>query len=132
MLSYSLQFAALTALVTHTICWNGKDIVQQWKRGRKESWVWGTGTGDVASVVPPTMNPALLEAYKNRRKQVRQCSSGRSRRKSRCSLDERAWIDLMGGEDVHMRLMRRYKEAPASWYLITFAVMLGVGIFVVE
>lgn len=131
MLSYSLQFAALTALVTHTICWNGKDIVQQWKRSRKESRVWGTGTGDAASV-PPTMNPALLEAHKRRRKQMRQSLPGQSIRKSRSSLDEGAWIDLMGGEDVHMRLMRRYNEAPASWYLITFAAMLAVGIFVVE
>lgn len=47
-------------------------------------------------------------------------------------MDERALIDLMDGEDVHMRLMRRYKEAPASWYLMTFGVMLVVGIFVVE
>lgn len=47
-------------------------------------------------------------------------------------MDERALIDLMDGEDVHMRLMRGYKEAPASWYLMTFGVMLVVGIFVVE
>ena len=127
MLSYGLQFAALTALVAHTICWNRKDIVQQWK-----SRFLGNKAGDIASVVPPTMNPALLEAYKRRRKQMRQTSSGRSIRKRRSSLDKKAWIDLMGGEDVHMRLMRRYKEAPASWYLIIFTVMLAVGIFVVE
>lgn len=28
--------------------------------------------------------------------------------------------------------MRRYEEAPASWYLSTFVVMIAVGIFVVE
>ena len=48
------------------------------------------------------------------------------------SVDDRVHIDLLDGEDVHMRLMRRYKEAPASWYLITFAVMLVVGFYVVE
>ncbi|KAG0136935.1 OPT oligopeptide transporter protein-domain-containing protein [Tuber indicum] len=77
ILSYGLQFAALTALVTHTACWHGKDIWRQWGRAR------------------------------------RGFSSGRR-------------------EDVHMRLMRRYREAPTSWYLATFVVMIAVGIFVVE
>lgn len=31
-----------------------------------------------------------------------------------------------------MRLMRRYQEAPTSWYLATFVTMTAVGIFVVE
>lgn len=39
---------------------------------------------------------------------------------------------MMTGEDVHNRLMRRYDDAPLSWYLATFAVMLAIGIFVVE
>ena len=32
VLSYALQFAALAALLTHTACWHGRDIMQQWKR----------------------------------------------------------------------------------------------------
>jgi hypothetical protein len=34
--------------------------------------------------------------------------------------------------DVHTRLMRRYKDAPMSWYLLTLVSMLAMGIFVVE
>jgi len=85
---------------------------------------------------PSTINPALLEAYKQRKRSMEQTPTGLSRHRSRSfgrrSVDERALIDLMGGEDVHMRLMRGYREAPTSWYLMTFGVMLVVGIFVVE
>lgn len=59
-------------------------------------------------------------------------SSFTERSGRRSSVDERAWKELVDKEDVHMRLMRRYKEAPTSWYLTTFGVMLVVGIFVVE
>lgn len=34
--------------------------------------------------------------------------------------------------DVHVRLMRRYEEVPASWYVIIFAVCLVVAIYVVQ
>lgn len=54
----------------------------------------------------------------------------RGRRRS--SLSSREWEELADREDVHMRLMRRYQEAPTSWYLTTFVVMIAVGIFVVE
>ena len=64
-------------------------------------------------------------------------SASRSRRGSRHGrrrsiLSDREWDELAQHEDVHMRLMRRYREAPASWYLATFLVMIAVGIFVVE
>src|ERR1700712_5090754 len=36
VLSYALQFAALSALITHTACWHGRDIWRQWKRSMKE------------------------------------------------------------------------------------------------
>jgi OPT family small oligopeptide transporter len=39
---------------------------------------------------------------------------------------------MSGGDDVHIRLMRRYEDAPMHWYLITFIAMLAVGVFVVE
>jgi hypothetical protein len=40
--------------------------------------------------------------------------------------------NIISQEDVHNRLMKRYKDAPLSWYLATFVIMLAVGIFVVE
>ncbi|KAF8476040.1 OPT family small oligopeptide transporter [Kalaharituber pfeilii] len=142
VLSYGLQFAALTALVSHTICWHGKDIVRQWKRSRKEARVRRTEATNTAyapignTASTPRFNPALLEAYKRRRR-LREHGSGSSghgvgRNRRRTSIDERALGELMDGEDVHMRLMRRYNEAPTSWYFMTFGVMLVVGIFVVE
>jgi hypothetical protein len=33
--------------------------------------------------------------------------------------------------DIHMKLMRKYKEAPTWWYMSLFGVMLGVGFFAV-
>lgn len=47
-------------------------------------------------------------------------------------MSEQEWDEVMDREDVHMRLMRRYEEAPTSWYLITFVTMTAVGMFVVE
>lgn len=116
--------------------------MRQWRRSRRETRVWGTGTVDNAyapvidPAAPPAISPALLEVYKRRRRAMKQSPSRSSRHRSqsfsRNSVDERAWIDLTDGEDVHMRLMRRYKEAPAKWYLTTFGMMLLVGFFVVE
>ena len=64
-------------------------------------------------------------------------STNRSKRRGghgrrRSILSDREWDELTQREDVHMRLMRRYREAPASWYLATFLAMIAVGIFVVE
>jgi hypothetical protein len=36
VLSYALQFAALTALISHTALWHGKDILRQWRRSYAE------------------------------------------------------------------------------------------------
>ena len=36
VLSYALQFAALTALISHTALWHGKDIIGQWRRSWAE------------------------------------------------------------------------------------------------
>lgn len=38
----------------------------------------------------------------------------------------------MAREDIHCRLMRQYQDVPIMWYLITFASMTAIGIFVVE
>ncbi|KAI5795315.1 OPT family small oligopeptide transporter [Peziza echinospora] len=155
VLSYGLQFAALTALVTHTLCWHGKDILRQWSRSRKETKAWNVGAAAATAYEPildsataPAINPSLINAAKLRQKAKKAAAkkaaaaemaangasdaSTRRMERRRSSLDERAWQDLVDREDVHMRLMRRYKEAPTSWYLYTFGIMLMVGIFVVE
>lgn len=126
-MSYGLQFAALTALVTHTICWHGKDIWRQWGRVRREYSV----TRNASSSATPTIVYTPLPSSSSI-----PSTPGRKRRRHhqrrRSSLSERGYDGLVDREDVHMRLMRRYEEAPASWYLGTFAVMVAVGIFVVE
>ncbi|KAL8813922.1 MAG: hypothetical protein Q9223_006818 [Gallowayella weberi] len=104
-LAYGVQFAGLSALVTHTACWYGKEIWQVSKQplaGDK-----GIDHPDAGSQRP------------------------NSKGSSESSVE--AGIDTsMQGDDVHARLMRRYEDAPASWYLATFVAMLAVGIFVVE
>lgn len=113
VLSYGVQFAALTSLVTHTICWYGKDIWQQTKKAFEER-----------REVPD------METYQPLR------GSNSTIRQSfeipRTSLHEPSQEILSGGEDVHCRLMRRYKDAPLTWYLIVFISMLAIAIFTVE
>lgn len=38
----------------------------------------------------------------------------------------------MGVQDVHCRLMRRYKDAPLTWYLIVLITMLAIATYTVE
>lgn len=45
VLSYGVQFAALSALVTHTICWHGKDIWRQSKEAYREKGEKTVGRG---------------------------------------------------------------------------------------
>ena len=48
-------------------------------------------------------------------------------------MDSQPMLDnLIGAEDVHNRLMRRYEDVPMTWYLLTGVVMTVIGIFVVE
>jgi hypothetical protein len=115
VLSYALQFAALAALITHTACWHGKDIWMQWKRSLKEI----RSEKQVYQPLPNSSSPNQLSRVST----VRTDSSG---------FGEPGLDDLMGGEDVHNRLMRRYEDVSMLWYLLTGASMLGIGIFVVE
>ena len=115
-LSYAVQFAGLSALVTHTICWHGKDIWQQWKDSFAER-------GDA----PKSEYQSINQANESLRRNYSDASNNIDN-----DFVKSGHIPLKGGEDVHNRLMRRYKDAPMSWYLITFTVMLAVGIFVVE
>ncbi|KAI0550620.1 OPT-domain-containing protein [Xylaria curta] len=112
VLSYGLQFAGLASLLTHTACWHGKDIWTQWKRSLKEA----------GEENKPTYEPLASEG-----------NGMASIRRSNSLTDSSANIeDLLNREDVHNRLMRRYKDAPIYWYLMTFISMTAIGIFVVE
>lgn len=103
VLSYGVQFAALSALVTHTICWHGRDIWKQSKQAYRER----DGKRDLNGYAPIPHNGNALQstslpAHEN------------------------------SGEDIHCRLMRHYEDVPMWWYLLTFLSMLAIGIFVVE
>ncbi|KAL2266975.1 hypothetical protein VTJ83DRAFT_4252 [Remersonia thermophila] len=119
VLSYGVQFAGLAALLTHTACWHGRDIWTQWRRSLEETASEPKGYEPVAA--PEHENSHEAAAAPRRR------PSTDSRTRSSLSVD-----NLMGREDVHNRLMRRYKDAPMLWYLTTFVTMTAIGIFVVE
>lgn len=116
VLSYGLQFAGLASLLTHTACWHGKDIWTQWKRSLKETEVEAEEEG--APIYRPLGTRENGTASFQRRESITN-SSGNIE-------------DLLNREDVHNRLMRRYKNAPIYWYLLTFVSMTIIGIFVVE
>ncbi|KUI68617.1 Glutathione transporter 1 [Cytospora mali] len=119
VLSYGVQFAGLAALLTHTACWHGHDIWTQWTRSWKEV------KEDSKATYQPL--PGEPEDHPSRRSHD---NSGRQN--PNMSTSNSGLESLMNREDVHNRLMKRYKDAPITWYLITFATMLLVGIFVVE
>ena len=113
VLSYAVQFASLSALVTHTICWHGQDILQQSKMS------------------------LAVDARESKHKYQPVESGVRSTRSTASALSSRSTAEsdfsaTLSGEDVHGRLMHRYEDAPISWYLTTFVSMLAIGIFVVE
>lgn len=103
VLSYGVQFAALAALVTHTVCWHGKDIWRQSKEAYKERDEKHDATG--YAPIPQRANDTV-----------------HPRQTPPASI----------AEDIHCRLMRNYKDVPLWWYLLTFVAMLAIGIFVVE
>ena len=115
VLSYAVQFASLSALVTHTICWHGRDIWAQTKQ-----------------IVIPT------DEFKVDYREVHQSDAGSGKSKkgdATTSLGvqaEPSYSSPQHREDVHHRLMQRYEDAPASWYLFTFIAMLMIGVFLVE
>lgn len=120
MLSYGVQFAGLAALLTHTVCWHGRDIWHTWKRALAEAReankvayepLSGTPTDDGEDDPPDRL--------------ARHDSQGN--RSAHSGFD-----DLLSREDIHSRLMKRYKDAPLSWYIMTCLSMTAVGIFIVE
>lgn len=118
VLSYGVQFAGLASLLTHTACWHGKDIWRQWKVSLEEA----------REESKPAYHPIANSVDGEDR------GSGRSRGEMNTPVDRsNTGLDsLMSREDVHNRLMRRYKDAPMWWYLLTFISMTAIGIFVVE
>lgn len=116
VLSYGLQFAGLASLLTHTACWHGKDIWTQWKRSLKEAEV------EVEEEDAPIYRP--LGTSEN--------GTASFQRRESLTNSSGNIEDLLNREDVHNRLMRRYKDAPIYWYLLTFVSMTLIGIFVVE
>ncbi|CAI6090034.1 unnamed protein product [Clonostachys chloroleuca] len=114
MLSYGVQFAGLAALLTHTACWHGHDIWTTWKKALEEA---REDDRPVYQRVPNTPQDNDLFANEDYARLSRSTSN----------------VDgLISHEDVHSRLMKRYKDVPMSWYLITFLSMAAIGIFVVE
>lgn len=114
VLSYGVQFAGLAALLTHTACWHGRDIWTQWKRSIK----------DVHEDATPLYRPVSSNGEAT--------ASSRDRSSRYLTTLSSSTENLMSREDVHNRLMRRYKDAPMWWYFLTFLSMTAIGIFVVE
>jgi hypothetical protein len=115
VLSYGMQFAGLAALLTHTFVWHGKDMMRSLKKALAEA-----RGQEVPGYQPVESPPEVAVASPTRRP-----SSARS-------MDSLGVDDLLSREDVHSRLMKRYKDAPLSWYLVTFLTMTAIGIFIVE
>ncbi|KAL9021704.1 MAG: hypothetical protein Q9185_001068 [Variospora sp. 1 TL-2023] len=114
-LAYGVQFAGLSALITHTACWYGKEIWQVSQQSVKR------GSADSASY-------QSIDSSRRRRD-----LNGKTTSDNVSDPSVEAGIDTsMQTEDVHSRLMRHYEDAPGSWYLATFFAMLAIGIFVVE
>jgi hypothetical protein len=116
-LSYAVQFAGLTALVTHTLFFHGKDIWQQSvqpfksiasikENGFQNLSIPTTPTGDEISHTH-IQTPTHTEFHASIRRR-------------------------QGMGDVHNRLMERYDDVPISWYISTLLCMVAIAIFVVE
>jgi OPT family small oligopeptide transporter len=114
VLSYGVQFASLTALATHTICWHGEDIWQQTKESFTEKQE--NMRSDYEPLMPENRTP-----------------HGRMPRMDPNQGNADLGFDIrMSGGDVHNRLMERYEDVPISWYLAILIAMLAIGIFIVE
>ncbi|KAF2473496.1 OPT-domain-containing protein [Lindgomyces ingoldianus] len=116
VLSYALQFAALTALISHTALWHGKDIWRQWRRS------WAEVRRRPSAAYEPLSSGPERNGF---------ATSARLRRTS-ITASEPELEDLLNVEDVHNRLMRRYDDVPIFWYIMTGVSMTAIGIFVVE
>ncbi|PNP52133.1 hypothetical protein THARTR1_07342 [Trichoderma harzianum] len=116
MLSYGVQFAGLAALLTHTLCWHGQDIWHTWKKSLVEARGQGKEGYQQVSDSPDPSSATAAQPEGT----------------PRVSMSGSHIEGLMSHEDIHSRLMKRYKDAPVSWYFATFVSMAAIGIFVVE
>jgi len=117
VLSYALQFAGLTALLSHTGLWYGKDIWRQWRSS------WAEIRKEAATDYQPLMNSSEANSGA--------ASPAMFRHRPNTTSDPDV-EDLLSAEDVHNRLMRRYDDVPITWYILTGVSMAAVGMFVVE
>jgi OPT family oligopeptide transporter len=116
MLSYGVQFAGLSALLTHTACWHGADIWRTWTKAMAEARE--DGKPEYQRVSHSADDAGVDDTS--------------SRDHARLSRSTSHVDDLMSREDIHSRLMKRYKDVPMAWYLVTFLSMASIGMFVVE
>jgi hypothetical protein len=102
VLAYAVQFAGLSALVTHSmLAW--ERYLEAVEKSLKE---------DRDSTKTEYTQWLLLS--------VPHPGGDCEEQKSRIRHDSETDIDgSMGGEDVHSRLMRKYQDVPMTWYLLT-------------
>lgn len=122
MLSYGVQFAGLAALLTHTACWHGADIYTQCKKAISEARQEGK----------PSYQPIPGSSDGAQNGVVDDDNDDDDDALPRLSRSTSHVDGLMAREDIHCRLMRRYKDVPMTWYLATFASMAAIGMFIVE
>ncbi|KAI1001250.1 Glutathione transporter 1 [Podosphaera aphanis] len=110
VLSYGLQFAALSSLLSQTICWHGKDIWQQWTRSLNQALKYEKNSYE------PLIDREVSPTDGRRRQTILDPGIG----------------SVKHQEDIHNRLMNQYPDVPMIWYLLVFISMTMVGIFVCE
>ena len=115
VLSYALQFAGICALLSHTICWHGVDIWRSWRKSLVEIEGKDISTYDEVPQYDSRSERAV-----------------RGRRMAQLDSVQLSTDDLLASEDVHARLMKRYRKVPTSWYALTGILTTIVGVFVVE
>ncbi|UKZ47228.1 hypothetical protein TrVGV298_001444 [Trichoderma virens] len=121
MLSYGVQFAGLAALLTHTACWHGQDIWHTWKKSLVEARGQGKEGYQQVSDSPDPSSATAAQPEGT----------------PRVSLSGSHIEGLMSHEDIHSRLMKRYKDAPLScypvhlpWYGLLLALAIGAIFFI--
>jgi hypothetical protein len=113
ILSYALQFAALPALIVHTVCWYGKDTWSQCK----QSW-----------------SEAKFHLQQQKREVSRRNSfhSHRSSTTISCQSTNPNLETLLSDEELVRAEQLARDDVPILWYLLIGLTMTAVGIFVVE
>jgi len=113
ILSYALQFAAVPALIVHTVCWHGRDTYGQFK----ESW----------REAKQTMFPKKERVLSRTASNISASGSTFSSRSHATSLN-----NMLSEEDMAASTVCGKYDVPVLWYLLTGLGMTAVGIFVVE